>query len=394
MISNVTAPQIMSLEIDGVPYTGFTDPISASCSVENLCGTFTFTATQPKLNDFPIKRGDSCRVLVNDTPVVNGFVEEITVQYDTGNHSITIEGRDKTCDIVDSTLDGKITFHAPLDLIAITQQVLTSLGITGMSVTSNVTLAPFSQGEIISAEVGQTAFEFIEYYAKKRQVLMTTDGDGNIVFTQSGTEEINTVIANSETILSKPIIKSASMSLSETKKFNKYIAYAHTNSAAMQIVTDFSQLPVDQEVTMISAPAYDVTVRPSRIYNFSSDTSHLNQGDLNTRAIWESNVRRANGFKYSVVVQGFVAEQDGELWRPNQLVTVVDDVCDIDSVLLISSVKYNYSLSGGSETTLELVDKDSFTVSIIDAPEQTKKAKVNKQGTIYSLEDFSENEGE
>lgn len=383
MFSNITAQQQMTLEVNGIPYTGFVDPISASASIENLCGTFTFTSSQPTQSSFPIKKGDACRILINNIPIVNGFVEEITVQYNSQSHSITIEGRDKTCDLVDSTLDGKITFHAPLDLIAVTQKVLSYLGITNINVSSNVTIAPFSQGEIVSAEVGQTVFDFIEYYAKKRQVLMTTDGNGNILFTQSGTIQLQTLLVNSNTISSKPIIKSASMNISEVKKFNKYVVYAHTNSAGMGVASDFNQLPVDQEVTMISSPAYDTGIRNNRIYNFTSDTSHLNQNDLNTRAIWEANVRRANGFKYSVTVQGFIAEQDNLIWRPNQLVTVIDDVCGINSVLLISSVRYDYSLNNGSETTLELVDKDAFTINVITPEKQTKKDKYSKEGSIY-----------
>lgn len=392
MISNPIAQQPITLEVNGIPFTGFVDPISASCSVENLCGTFSFTTTQPKGNGFlgdntfPIKKGDKCRVLINNISIVNGFVEEITVQYDAHNHTVSLEGRDKTCDIVDSTLDGKITFHAPLDLVSITKQVLDYLGINDIEVAANLEIKPFSQGEIISSEVGQTAFEFIEYYAKKRHVLMTTDGNGNILFTQSGTQQLQTVLANSERILSKPIIKSASVNLSDTRKFYKYVAYAQTNSAGMQIVNDFNQLPVDQEVSMISKPAYDTDIkRTSRVYNFMSDTSHLDQQDLDTRAVWEANVRTANGFKYGVTVQGFIAPQDNLIWRPNQLVTVVDDLCNVNSVLLVSSVKYSYSMDSGSETSLELVNKDAFTTKILDKETKTKTEKTHKEGIIYKF---------
>lgn len=117
------------LEVDGTRYDGFTS-ITVSRSIEAVASTFSFEATAASTISFPITTGQKARVVIGDKPVVNGWVENVSVKYDAGSHSITIEGRDKTCDLVDSTLGGKNEFIAPIGLIDVITTVLNRIGIT------------------------------------------------------------------------------------------------------------------------------------------------------------------------------------------------------------------------------------------------------------------------
>ena len=69
---------MITLEINGNRFGGFTD-ISVFRSVENISGSFSFSATNENIVDFPIEAGNACRVLINNDSVADGFVESINL---------------------------------------------------------------------------------------------------------------------------------------------------------------------------------------------------------------------------------------------------------------------------------------------------------------------------
>lgn len=367
------------LEINGTPYTGFTSA-TASKSMTDISGEYTFNVSAlGELQKFPIKNGSDSRVLVDGKPFITGYVEAVDIDYDSNSHQICIKGRDKTCDIIDNTVGGDLSFTAGIGLQEIIQKILKYYGLDkDIKVNSNVEIDVFSSDEIgnISQQIGETAFTFIVKYATKRQVLTMSDGDGNILLARAPSEEdrLNTVLTSSPGY--QGTILSAKVSYDNTKRFYKYIISSQQNSVTKGLVQEIDNVDNDKIVSM-SAIAYDEGIRRARVYNMlQHDDSYNGQKFLQDRVQWEANHRMATGFKYTAIVQGFSPINDqGYIWQPNMLVMVNDEYCDISSqLLLVKSVSFKYGLDG-STTTLELVDKDGYSIEVLQGIKYKNKKK-------------------
>lgn len=385
----------MLLEINGVPYSGFTEA-TADISMLNVSGGFSFSVSAMNdLEKFPIKVGSTCRVLVDGQSVVAGYVDKININYGSTDHSITINGRDKTSDIIDSTIgEGSLSITSSISLIDVIKRVLAYLNIKDIKVSSTIEIPNFDETEVgnIKIETGQTAFEFIEKYCQQRQVLPTTDGMGNIVLTQTGDTVLKTVLTSSPT--AKSTILNASVDWDFTKRFHKYVLSTQLNPVNLSIVHDLAHPDADQQ-TSVATTSYDEGIRTTRTLNFiQSENSYNNLKYMQNRAEYEKNFRLSRSFIYNATVQGFSPINDPSLvWRPNYLVKVQDDYCDVDSTLLINSVKFNYSIDNGSTTTLELIDKDSYkTIDVLFGIKYKNKYKQAKEGNSI-IHDLSKYQG-
>jgi prophage tail gpP-like protein len=363
---------MITLEVKGNRFDGFTD-ISVFRSVEAISGSFSFSATNDDVTLFPIEAGDACRVFIDNEGVIDGFVESLQVSYDAGTHSIATSGRDKTADVIDSSVIGKKEFVGPVSLTDIITTALSQNEITGISVINKAgSIEGFKEGEFFSAEIGATVFEFIEKYARKRQVLLTTDGEGNIVLARAGTDAAIVTLQNIKGGTENNIL-SANINYDFTQRFNKYTMESQLNPSASAFGADVDNANVANQ----SGTDTDKKIRESRQLRIMSGSSDAS-GDLGNLATWHANLRRARSTDYSVVVQGFHQDKtQTRLWVPNQLVQIIDEFADVSATLLIRSVEYNFNLTAGSTTTISLVDKDAYT---LEANISNAEERVNKKG--------------
>lgn len=359
---------MITLEIEGVNYTGFT-AINAERSIENISGIFNFTAVFSSNLNFPIKIGSSARVMVNNTPVITGFVEVLDINYSSTNHTINLQGRDKTCDIYDSQLDGDVEFVPPISLEQVIKQTLSKIGINDIGIVNEAgNIAPFEQSEIVSSRIGQGAFSFIETYARKRQVFVTTDGKGNIMLARGSSITIPTGLYNQ---IGDPNrnnnILDSSVKYDHSQRFNVYRCKSQGNPITFNFSGDIEA----PEVTDRSGVAVDTAIRSTRVLNFNAENSSDNS-EVAKRADWEANIRRSRSFTYTVKVQGDTYDKEGQNpWQINRLVQVIDDFASVNAVLLIKQVGFSLSIDGGTVTTLELVTPDGYRPE----PGRTKQQK-------------------
>lgn len=390
---------VLSIEINGVKYAGFTSA-EITKSLKSMCSKFAFEiSVLNDLSKFPIKKGSECRVLVNNKTVITGFVEKISIAYSASDHRITIYGRDKTCDIVDSTLGSDITITAGISLQEIINKVLSYLGLTDkIKVFTDEEIEVFSDEDInnIATNYGETAFEFIARYATKRQVLIITDGDGNIrlVRKPKDSEVLNTTLVSGSQYMSN--ILSAEIDYDDTNRFYKYIfaSQANPNSGEKvtgSVITDISQISsigkTTEKAVNVKTTALDEDIRQTRIYNsLQNNDAYNNINILKDRANFEANFRRAKGFNYKVTVQGFTPEKDlAKIWEINQLVNIRDDYCDVSpGVMLLNEVVYSQSVDSGSKTTLSFIDKDGYSTEVLQGLKYKQKKEKQKTGQKIS----------
>lgn len=365
------------LEVAGNEYRGFTE-IEVTKSMENFCGSFSFKASSQGRIKVPFPVGSSCRILVDTVPVITGIIDKIDVGYSGSSHSISISGRDKTSDVLDSTIDGEFEINPPESLKGLTERVLSLYNITGITVIDLVgDLSKFSGDEIISADIGDTLYDLIERHCRLRQVFATTNADGNIELIRGATTKSGTsLISDSEHPASN--ILSASVSYDNSNRFYKYKSWSQSNIGGETDGEETDDL-VDQ-----SGQAFDNDIRKSRTNHFVSEKSS-SDGDLEKRAIWEANIRRARSFEYTATVQGHSKSGINNPWKFNELVYVRDTFSNIDADLLIKTVKFRLDNDGGSTTELEMVTKDSFT---LQAEQNEREARASLEGDDFEEEDL------
>ncbi len=351
----------ITIEVNGDQYENF---LSASVNIrlDALTNTFAFTTTSQKKNPLPFLGGEPCKIFVDGEVVLTGFIEVVTVNYDTESHTIAVMGRDKTGDLLDSTLDKVQDITSTVTLKQLIEKVLTSSKLSNIKVVQadGLLIEPFNPAEDkMNPEPGKSIFDFIEKYARKRQVLLTSNGDADIVITQSSGVVIPDTIQNIISSDQNNVLVS-SVSYDTTGRFNTYKFVSSLSPIAANIagVLDLESL-VSQ-----SGGTTDPEIRASRQMILIAETSS-SDGQNNKRSQWEANIRKARGRVYSAKVKGF-RNTSGDLWQINNLVSVVDDFCGINSQMLINTVSFNVDLNGGNTTTMSLLNKNAYTLSIAE----------------------------
>jgi len=349
---------MITLEVNTIVYTSF-DEIEVSTRLDAISGVFRFTAYDSAVQAFPFSVGDPCRVLVEEVPVITGFIDMIEVRYSADDHSIQVSGRDKTADIIDSTLGDKADIEAGISFQAAMKKILEVAKITGIEVIDEVdTLADFKVSERLSAEVGTTVFEFMESYARKFQVLVTTDGNGNVLLTRGERDTVDFKLSNTLGTPDLNNIKNGSVRRDHSNRFNQYIVKSEGNVSALN---ETGAASTDKEIIEPSDGATDEDIRATRIFYMQAEKAS-STAQCKERAIWQANVNRSRAFRYTVTVEGFLNDSTGNIWRVNRIVFVDDVFAGLQDELLIDSVTYSLSLGGGSQTTLGLVTKDAYTL--------------------------------
>jgi prophage tail gpP-like protein len=351
----------MRLEVDGVQYTNFTQ---ATCEIrlDALTNTFSFEAVAPSGEPLPFKGGEECKVIVDGEKVLTGFIEVVAVNYDGANHTINVSGRDKTADLLDSTIDTIDDLRGDnLTLKSVIEKVIDHLGLS-IKVIDQVTPKAFSAAEdIASPEPGENAFSFIEKYARKRQVLLTSNGDGDIVIATNSGVNASGAVQHIIGADDNNVINS-SFSFDTTGRFNAYKAASGLNPIALNQAGDSDLASLVNQ----SGGVFDSAIRAGRQLILISETP-FSDSNCTERAKWEADVRKARGLAYSAAVPGFrVAVDSGDLWQTNRIYQIVDDFVGKIEPMLCNSVTFSFDLEAGRQSTLGFVGQKAYTLVLED----------------------------
>ena len=332
------------LKVDGVRYEGFTD-IAVNSAIENFSSSFAFTTTVKEnkqgeiIND--IKLGQKAKVFIDNVLIITGFIEDIDIE-----DSKTASGRDVGCDIIDSHIIQKSynqrNFERLINLVlkdnGFSIKVINKVGILNLEAT-----------ETIKTEQGQSIFNFLDNYAKKLQVLLKMDRNGNLNIIREDNEVVKNMLINNYTADTN--ILSSRLKLTTIDRFNVIEIYSQGNNKT-HTKTGISQ----------KGKATDPQIRATRRKILTIDTASESKS-LKALAEWNIQLRRAKGSRYTCTTLGFYSSNN-TLWQPNTLVDVIDYHKGVQGTFLIQGVTFNQSLQG-SFTNLDIVKQGSFSVGLI-----------------------------
>ncbi len=364
---------MIELIVNGTPYTEFTSA-NATLAVDTMANDFSFTASA--VNGFPpFIQGDSVVVIVDGVKKLTGYIDEVNGTDAEGNHSVDYSGRDKTGDFLDSQIDvvNDIRASGDLTLKKIIEIIIKHLGLD-LIVIDNLNPDPFNEAEdIIAPKVGQPAFDFIMQYARKRQALLSSDGDGNIVITQSSPTDSGAVLQRLVTSETNNIL-SQSWAISGNERFNKYVYRGQQSPTAINLGGASDVSSVESQ----SGTSTDDLIRTGR-QRVKVESRGYSSSQLKNNALWSNQIAKARSVRFNCTAQGHQMPL-GSVWTENTLVQINSDVADISRKMLINSMTFSEGDGQPTVTSFEFVEKDVYT---IDEKILSQKP-TGKQNDIFS----------
>ena len=337
----------ITLEVDGIEYEGFTD-IAVSSSLEGFSSSFSFSTTVKETtlgviqNDLKLQQ--KAKVFVEKNLIITGYIEALDISYSADSHSITVSGRDIGGDLIDSSIIQKS--YSIKNFVNLINRVLLDNGFT-IKVINKVGVLNLEPTEVVKAEKSESVFDFLDRYAKKLQVILKIDENGDLTIIREDSDVVKNMIINNFT--SDTNILSANLNLSTVDRFNVIQVYSQGNNKT------HTKASISQKGT-----ASDLQIRKTRRKIISMDTASQSKS-LKSLAEWNVNLRRAKGSRYSCRVVGFLSSNK-QVWKPNTLVDVMDLTAQIEGTFLIQGVEFTQSLQG-SFTSLDIVERGAFSTS-------------------------------
>lgn len=344
----------MNIEIDKVQYIGWLEA-SVTIRLDALTDTFSFKTTSKDAKPLPFSGGESCVVNVDGEKILTGFVELINVGGNATSHDIDVAGRDRTADLLDSNIGSLSDWRPIITLKSAIEKIISHIG-SDITVIDKVSPDVFVEAEdLMAPEPGQNAWDFIQSLARKKQVLLSSNSDGNILITKSSGIEVNATLQHKVNDDTNNVL-SYGVSYDTTGRYNVYRITSQLNPLALILAGISSNSTIVNQ----SSQVVDDLIREGRQFVLIAENAGSNPID---RAKWEMNIRNARGKVYSATVHGF-RNQTGNLWKLNELVQVVDEYADINSRMLVNSIQFSATSDGGKNTTLSLVEKNAYTLTL------------------------------
>lgn len=343
-------------------------------SIDANAGAFRFSSSNTTPAQYPVKAGDKVQIVINGVSKLTGFAESVTGAMDEDQHTVTVEGRDNTCDLIDSSVpDAAKNITVPTTMKGMAQQVISALGAdieVINSIGSSVLVGESSGDDFgfdvdtgISADTGKTCMEYLTSFARKKQVYLVPDGAGRLVVYRPGLVKASSQIIH-ETNNTNNNVKNYSVKFDHQNRFRTYTISSQDNFGWLEDYED--------ESTSRGGTATDSAIRQSRFLNLQGEES-LSNSESGNRATEEANIRKSRSTDYRVTLAG-VSQTDGELWDFGQLVSVKDDFAGIRGIMLIRSVEYSVDINGGTNSILSLAPPEAYNVRI-DNLSDTRRSK-------------------
>lgn len=335
----------VALRIGGKDYGGW-KTVKVTCSIEALAGSFSLSVTDrwsSHSQPWPIRRGDECTVLINDVPMLTGFVDVVAPKLGSGERSISVEGRDRACDVVDSSAQLGAWSFTNVSVLALAQKICAPYKVS-VSLQAGLNPAKLTIPKKYSIDPGDTAARALQNVCKVAGLLAVSDGNGNIVLTRAGRERLATTIVEGRNL------KSGSARYDATSLFHRYeVMGSHKGR------DDLS----GEAAAGVKGSAVDENVRSSRVTIIRPD-ANMTTALAKQRAEWEATVRSAQANSVKVSVPGWQESQFEPVWPRNKLVRVKSPTLQVDGFMLITGTTFTMDVDGGAMTSLDLRPPMSF----------------------------------
>jgi len=281
-----------------------------------------------------------CQVFLGADLILTGYIDVYGPKYDRESHTVIIQGRSLTSDLVDCSVDidaitaGSSTWEINAGTIGAAAKMICSPynievvlpdGDAKLDSTRPFVLAP-----------GMTCFQLIEEMARTVEMLLWDDARGRLVISKVGKIRAGCPLVEGVNI------EVGSARLSADQRYSTVMVLAQTP------VDDGSGPHIGFKKT-----ATDTAVPRKRLLMLVSDLPGPNGDWAQQRATWEVNRRAGRSQLFKISVTGW-RDSAGVLWTPNTVVKVQSPDLKVNTDLQIVEATWTRS-EAGTSTLLTLM---------------------------------------
>ncbi|EHJ0339223.1 phage tail protein [Salmonella enterica] len=337
----------VELFIGGGIFSGWVS-VSVRRSLEHLAGSFELELMMPgqSLPD-SITPGLPLKLQINGVTVITGYLDTVKHKITATSYKISITGRDKTGDLVDcsAVFKGSQWHNRTLEQIA--GDLCKPFGIRVIWQVSDATAAkPFVT---FTLQLSETVSDALTRAARHRGVLVTSNADGDLVFTQAGNQQTDTLE------LGKNLLD-ADFTDDWRNRYSEYLVKGHGGGGGHKGEA--------KAAALLAAPkgqTADKAVTRYRPKVILADHKITADG-ARQRAIREERRAIARSERFVATAKDWFRES-GALWDVNMLTRVVAPRVNVDMRdLLICQVEFTLNAKEGEVTRLTLAPRDGFIV--------------------------------
>lgn len=328
------------------------ESVSVKLSLSTLCNGFSLSQFVGDNFDSPVLfPGDAVRIESDGELLLDGYVDELNSSFTSGSHTISVSGREKTCDMVDCSMKD---FGKSWKNRTVSQIVGEVCGAFGISFGAN---GVKDNGKIVKfcPDPGCTGADVITDVCRQKDVVCFSDGSGTVKLVNEDKFEIV------EDFLRQGVnVLSADVSFSNSERFSDYVVLCSSDPK-----------------TKRRGESKDSEIKRTRCMVLI-DEGYGSVDAAEQRASFESLSRSAKSTTLNVTVSGW-KRNDGKLWKPGVLVDCLMPAFFGQWVqtLLVNEVELSYD-SSGTFAHLQLVRKDYYT----QPPTKKKKGKADPWSSI------------
>lgn len=326
-MSDANDPDDVRLVVNGQEFGGWKE-VEITAGIERQVRDFKLAVTDkwPGQTDIPrrISRDDICQVFIGKDQLLNGYVDATPISYDATSLTVGVNGRSKTRDLVDCSAINSPGSWQSASLERIAGDMAAEYGISVVSEVS--TGAPLAH----AIEQGESVFESVDRMLKLRQLLATDDAQGRLVFIEIGSAgKASTALKYGDNVLT------CSAPLDYKDVYSEIICKGQRAGND----DDFGDAVAGE-----SASLKDATAIRRRVLLIKSN-GQTDTGTAADRVKYEMSHRKAKALETVYSVQGW-RQANGELWKANQLVQVIDPVVGFNLEMVIAEVTYRFNAKG------------------------------------------------
>lgn len=337
---------MIEILVDGVSYSGW-QSVSFQRSLMALSGAFQIALSDDQTGkNWKLVTQKSCVISIDGVKVMTGFIDAVSFEVSTDTHSVSLRGRDKTADLVDSAVvaDKRGTSFTGTMKNSSIHSIAKTL-VAPFDINVKMVGDAGEKFKRFAIQRGETVFEALDRAAKQRGFIFVTDEGGNLLITSSGGKKAF------DTLKYGVNVQAASGSYDFTNRFRHYRVETQAASEGKVALWGGSS-------NVNSAYEDKEVLRTGRTAIISAEADSTSKS-CKQRASFEALYRAASSQSFDITVVGWL-QSNGDLWKNNQTVNVDIPPLYLKDELLITGVVYELSPEEGSKTTLTLMRKDAF----------------------------------
>jgi len=342
-------PGVVSLLVGGMLYEGW-KKVQVSRSVREMAGQFSLEVSErwaggmngpSTLMGFGrIREGDPCTVLYSGFPVITGYVDVYSPQYDADSHNVSIQGRSKTQDLVDSSADPDVE-NGEMREVTLDQIARKLASKHGVGVKVQAKMPP--KFDVARVSPGETKHEMLERYARPGAVLLTDDEMGNLRL-------LHVMGGGGGALIEGVNILKAQATLRADNRYSDYETKGQDHGNDQRW---------GREVAEVSAKAKDGAVKRYRPLTVRNETK-TSKDNAKNRCDWEATSRAGESVRADVEVLDWIGPAG--LWMPGLTPMLISPMLAINRMMAVESLVMTQD-EKGTVTRLSLVPPEGLNPS-------------------------------